>query len=107
MAVLSVIQVTRSGVADTLVAADSEGDSFPNTGREWLEISNGGGAPVTLNIAGVVDGQTVAALRSYSIAAGARRKIGPFPTSLYNDTNDRVALSYSGVSSVTVGVFTL
>jgi hypothetical protein len=42
-----------------------------------------------------------------NIPAGQRRKIGPWPPSIYNDLNGRVQLTYDGVTSVTVGAFRL
>lgn len=105
MATLTPTQITRTGIADTLTAAAAGGDVFTNTSREWLEINNGGGSSITLYAAFVADGTTIVQGKSWTIANGTRQKIGPFPTSPYNDSSNRVSLTYSGVTTVTVGVF--
>ncbi|NJO81675.1 MAG: hypothetical protein HC828_02150 [Blastochloris sp.] len=89
------------------VPAGAGGDSFPNSGKTFVEVVNGSGSSITVNIAAVLDGVTDASFRSVAVPAGARRIIGPFPTSPYNDSNSRVNLTYSATASVTVGAFTL
>jgi len=105
MAVLTVQTVSRSGLQPSLAAAAGGGDSFANTGNEFVYISNGGGGSITLTIVtqSTVDGQAVAD-RTVSVPAGESRFVGPFPTSHYNDANGRVQLTYSGVTSVTVAI---
>ena len=51
MAILSVQQIVKSGLNPTLVAASGGGDSWQNTGNEYLEVVNGGGAPINVTIA--------------------------------------------------------
>lgn len=99
--------ITRSGIVDTLVAANVDGNYFLNTGANWLEVNNGSGGSINVIIAGVTDGITVTALKTIAVAAGARKKIGPFPSTPYSDSSGYVQLTYSAVTTVTVGVFTL
>lgn len=106
MAVLTVSSVDRNGVdlAAGLVAAAGGGDSFPNTGTELLVIQNTSGSiiTVTMVIQSTVDAQTVTS-RTFTVAATTGLKIvGPFPTTIYNDTNSRVNLTYSGVTNLKV-----
>lgn len=105
MAVLSVQQILRTGTGVTFASANSGGDSFPNTGNEVLHVKNGGGSSVTVTINsqaqcsfGFDHDETV------SVPAGGEREIGPFPKSRFNDTSDRVNVTYSAVTSVTVAV---
>src|SRR6478672_3621863 len=108
MAQLTVTPITRAGIAGTLAAAAGGGDSFANNGQVYVEVVNGGGSPITVSIAisASIDGISVPA-RTVSVTNGQRRLIGPFPTGQYNDANGLVQLTYSGVTTVTVGAFQL
>jgi hypothetical protein len=85
---LTVNDITRAGIVDpTPVAADvANGNSVGNDGRIVLRVKNTNGSATTrtltvaLNVS--VDGQAVTA-RSYPVAAGVTRWIGPFDTSNY------------------------
>lgn len=110
MAALTVQQSKRAGNGIDLagVAANVGGDTFPTTGREVLVIKNGGVGSVTLTVAtpSTVDGLPVGDLTA-AIGAGETRMIGPFPPGVYaadGQPGNNVALSYSGVTSVTVAV---
>jgi hypothetical protein len=102
MANLAVQKPGLTGAATTLAAAAGGGDSFSNTGQEKLVVNNGGGAPINVTIDSKApcnygfDHNVVVA-----VAAGARVEIGPFPT---NRFGSQVDVTYSGVTSVTVGV---
>jgi hypothetical protein len=106
MAVLTPITPDRTtGALYAPVAAAGGGDSFPNTGREFLHVLNGGGSSITVTvaIAVTVEGQAVPG-KAFTVGNGAQRIMGPFPTGTFNDSNSRVNITYSGVTSVTVGV---
>lgn len=106
MATLAVQAVLQSGIVPTFTAASSGGDVFPNDGRTYLHIKNGGTGAVTVT----VDSFTPC---SYgfdhdiliSIPAGSERIIGTFPPSRFNNDSSMVSVSYSGVTSVTVAAF--
>lgn len=100
-------QITRAGITDTLAAANVDGNYFINTGANWLEISNGSGGSINVIIGAYVDSTSIVAFKTIAVGAGARKKIGPFPSSPYSDASGYVQLTYSAVTSVTVGVFTL
>lgn len=106
MALLTATPITRSGITPALAAAGAGGDSWANSGKEFIEVNNAGGAPITVSIAiqGTVDGVAVPA-RTVVVTNATRRFIGPFQPGFYNDTNGQIQLTYSGVTSVTVGVF--
>lgn len=107
MAILTAATVSRAGVDVVGAAAGAGGDSFANTGKEFLEVKNGGAASinVTLDIVATLDGQPVTD-PVVAVGAGVTKIIGPFPTGIYNDANGRVNVSYSAVTSVTVKVLT-
>jgi hypothetical protein len=108
MANLSPATPNQAGIAGALAAASAGGDAFVPTGRTWIEFNNGSGAPITVYFALFADGITIAQGRSVSIPAGARRLIHLTNTGPYTDPADgKVKMTYSGVSSLTVGVFAL
>jgi len=112
MAVLTVTTITEAGIADGAVAAAGGGDSFanPEDERTILKVINGGGGAITVTITpanasatGVPGfGDLTKANAGGSVGAGATRYFGPFPGRTFNDTNGRVAVTYSGVTTVTV-----
>ena len=107
MAALTVASISRSGVTITAVAANAGGDTFANTGKEVLFIKNASGSPITVSFAfgvsadAMVDGISPPA-RTCVVAAGAQTLAGPFPPNKYNDVNGNVAVTYSGVTTLTV-----
>lgn len=108
MAVLVAQSIVRAGLTPAFAAAAGGGDEFVNTGNEYVEVINGDATEKTVTVVtpGTVDGLAIAD-RPVVIAAGARAKIGPFPTGTYNNSASKVQLTYSAVTSVTVGVFSL
>jgi hypothetical protein len=103
---LTVQEITLAGLTPAYVAANAEGNYFNNDGRAYLEVVNGGVDPVTVTINSI-------ALCSYGfdhnteviVSNGVTKKIGTFPPGRFNDASGRVNVTYSGVTSVTVGVF--
>lgn len=108
MATLTPQQVVRTGLEATFSAAAGGGDVFPNTGREIVEIVNGGGSDITLTVVtpGTYLGQALAD-DAIVVTAGERRHVGPFPPEMYNNASGQVALAYSGVTTVTVAILTV
>lgn len=108
MATLTVQEISRSAITPSYGAAAGGGDQFPNDGRTYLHIKNGGGSSITLTIATqlTVDGKAVAD-DAITVTNAQERVVGPFPPGIYNDANGMVQLTYSGVTSVTVGAFRL
>jgi hypothetical protein len=106
---LSVTPLTRAGITDSLGAANVDGHTIDNPSeRMWVEVANGSGGSinVTIDIVVSVDGQAVTD-RVVAVGAGARKKIGPFPTNIYNDGNGDILVTFSAVTSVTVGAFSI
>lgn len=112
MATLTVtdLSVDGGGATVSLTAAAGGGDDFPNDNEErtFFVVNNGGGGAITVTFDSV-------ALSSYgadndvaeTVGAGVEKMFGPFHGGRYNDANDRVSVSYSGVTTVTVGAFRL
>lgn len=108
MATLTIQDITRSGLEATYAAAASGGDKFANNGRVMIHIKNGDASDhtVTVDIPKTVDGQAVTDI-SVTVTASEERFIGPFPPSIYNDSDGYVNLTYDAVTSVTIGILRL
>lgn len=104
MAALTLQVLVPGGSASTLVAAAGGGDTCPAGDGIFLEANNGSGAPITITLAtpGTVDGLAIAD-RAVSVPAGERWKI-PVPR-LFAGADGQCAITYSGVTTLTVGVF--
>lgn len=103
---LSVTPLSRSGITDTLTAANVDGHTITNTADNmWIEVDNGSGGSinVTIAITTTVDGLAVSN-RVVAVGAGVRKKIGPFPRAHYGTT---VTVTFSAVTTVTCGAFSL
>jgi hypothetical protein len=109
MATLTAAVVAETGTVESLASAAGGGDEFINTGGQFFIVVNGSGGSINVTFdspnadnfgfTGSTNDLVVA------VANGARTAIGPFRTDRFNDANGKVQVSYSGVSSVTVGVW--
>jgi hypothetical protein len=101
----------QAGVRDdnALVAAAGGGDAFPPGGDIFVRINNGGGSPITPTFVtpGTVRGNAIAD-GGGAVTNAQSRIFGPFPADMYADpTTGLVTVTYTGVTSVTIGVFRL
>ena len=110
MATLTVQEITRAGTTVTLAAAAGGGDKLPPGPTTCLKVTNGGGGAITVTIATpntVADSITQGDL-SVSVGAGVTKDIGPLPEQWFANAADGLAdVTYSGVTSVTVGAWKL
>lgn len=101
---------TYAGLAPTYVAAATGGDTFLNLDkRTFLAVINAGGSPITVTINSIRKcNQGHDHDPAISVAATTGVKwIGPFNPNDFNDGNFLVSVTYSAVTSVTVGAFSL
>lgn len=112
MAALSVQTVVDSGLTPALSAVSSS-DTFQDdgSGRTYVEVANGGGGSINVTVPAQVVNANVPGVGNLTISdivvavgAGARKLIGPFTTA-YRNSSGNVTLNYSGITSVTAGVF--
>lgn len=105
---LTVQALARTGLEPSFAAANADGNSWNNTGREFLHVKNGAtDVVVTVQTPRTVDGQAVTA-RTVTVPATEERMIGPFPPAIFNQggaLGDVVHVDYDDESNVTVGVF--
>jgi hypothetical protein len=104
MATLTPVNVTAvAGTAVTFTAAAAGGDVVASPGpHTWLFVTNGGGAPITVTLA--VPGNAwngVAAPDTAVTVTNATTKAIPVDAR-YTDSNVQCAVTYSGVTTVTV-----
>jgi hypothetical protein len=107
MAALNAQRPSAAGTTITLAAASVGGDSFPNDGSTTFRVKNGGVGSINVTFVspnacsfGVSGGGHHDLV--VAVGAGADLEIGPFSQARYNDTSNRVQVTYSGVTSVTV-----
>ncbi len=100
-------QITRTGLEETTVAAETDGNSWNNTGKEILHIINGAtDCIITVDTPRGVDGQ-VTTSRTVTCTANEERFIGPFPPEDFNQRGslgDIVHVDYDVITNVTVAV---
>jgi len=114
MALLAEQIIVEAGIAPSFAAAAGGGDTFANDGDALLYVKNGGGGSVTVTITAQAVSLTVPgrgamtkANAGGAVAAGADRVFGPFPPASFNNASGQVAVTYSGVTSVTVAALRL
>lgn len=110
MATLTYKQPVITGTDPALVAASGGGDKVAPNDRGYLHVRNASGAPITVTV--VVPGNTQFAQAAPDVAVvvpatTGERLIGPFPAILADPTDGLVAITYSGVTSLTVAAITL
>jgi len=102
--------LSKSGIATTLAAADTDGNMFINTGRTFIIVNNADVAAktVTFQTPLEVDGQGIAD-KVVSVPATTERLIGPFPPDLYNQNSGadigKVYVDWEDFADATIAVF--
>lgn len=101
--------IALTGITPTLTAAEVGGDEFVNSGRDFIHIKNGDASPITVTINSQVDcNQGVDHDVEVVVPASTGEKfIGPFPKDRFNDEANKVQITYSAVTSVTIGIVRL
>lgn len=110
MATLTTQAISRAGIVPTYAAAAGGGDKFTPSRDTYIHAKNGSGGSITVTIVTPKNTSYGAAIAdiAVAIAAGAEKVIGPFPYEHFADTDDGLGdITYSGVTSLTVGVFSL
>jgi hypothetical protein len=110
VATLATQTISVLGIVPAYSAAAGGGDAFTPTERTYLHVKNGGGSPITVTI--VTPGEAAPNISiadvAVSVSNGSEQIIGPFPAGLFQSASTGLAsITYSGVTSVTVGCFRL
>src|SRR5678816_1363955 len=113
MATLATQTVNRAGLSQTLSAAAGGGDACACGSGMFIRAKNASGGNITLTIAipAGASGYPNAAYTSTAVVIPLTTGdvlIGPLPAALYADpTTGLATITYSGVTSLTVGAFNL
>ena len=113
MAVLTVQDISRTGLNPPLAAAAAGGDAFPNAGRAFLRVKNAHATVArTVTVAsqlpvGALPQGAAKTDLAVSVPALQERLIGPLDPAAFNGSNGRVVVTYSTEADVTVGAFAL
>jgi hypothetical protein len=109
MSTLTIQEIARAGITPAYVSATGGGDQFTNNGRVFAQIKNASGGAITVTFATqtTIDGLAVTDLTVSVGATTGDKMVGPFPPDIYNDSSGFVQVTYSGVTSLTIGAFRL
>jgi hypothetical protein len=107
MATLTTLQVLQAGTVPATVSAAAGGDKVVPGDNVWLEVTNGGGAPITVTAtSGTVTNYGTNADLVVTVANGATKRIGPLSAQRFAAVADGlVAITYSAVTTVTVAAW--
>lgn len=104
MALLATQSLTMNGAAATYSAV-SASDTFANTGEEVLHIKNGSASETTVTITSAQQcNQGFSHDLTVTIAAGADKFIGPFPTNRFNNSSGLCTFACSPTTTITAAV---
>lgn len=111
--------LTRQDLADAGLLASyascaGGGDAVDNDGKTFLHVKNGSVGSITVTVTAQVPtkltdgfGTLTRSNIAVAIGAGAEKFLGPFPVRAFNDANGRLAITYSGVTSLTIAAVRL
>jgi hypothetical protein len=102
MATITPLKITEESVSGVTAACDTDGDEFVNTGIEFIRINNGhASATYTVTIVAQTTiyqfprhGKLTKSNTVKTLTAGTSALIGPFKTTVWNDANQKVQLTY-------------
>lgn len=112
MAALTTQPIVNAGTTEALVAATAGGDTMVPGTRTFLKVNNASASAITVTITCQVPCSYGSGTPTHdlvvTVAAGAIRDIGFVDPVRFGRSSDGAAvISYSAVTSVTVGVFSL
>lgn len=107
MATLTTQQIVQTGLNPTLAAASAGGDKVQPGDNVWIRVDNGGGGSINVTVDSVVPSNYGTDVNLVvAVPAGESRLIGPLPAGRFQSPTDGLAaITYSGVTTVTVGAF--
>jgi hypothetical protein len=119
MAEITAQSISESGLAaPEYSTCNSGGDTVVNGGVNrgpvFLHIKNGSGGELTVTITAQVTsidleayGTVTKSNASVVVPSSGASFIGPFPSAIYNNSDDAIAITYSGVTSLTIAALYL
>lgn len=110
MPTLLIQELVLTGLEATYAAADAGGDEFVVSPGTFVHVKNGSGGDITVTVDSKKDCDQASDHNSVTVVtAGEERFIGPFEDSdRWGDPNSkRAAITYSGVTSLTIAAIKL
>lgn len=115
MALLTKQKIVEAGLTPAFGAATVSGDTIDNSdGKTILHYKNASAGAITVTVASQLAAQEDPKLGTVTkgnivkvIAAGAEAIIGPFKKQAFNNGNNQISVTYSGVTSLTVAALTI
>jgi hypothetical protein len=107
MAALATQSIRRSGLTPSYAAAAGGGDTATPGMNTFLHIKTAGtGTTVTITPVAIPGQDLVITPLAVTLGATAERMIGPIRPDLFaNTSTGQAAITYSSVTTVTVGIF--
>jgi hypothetical protein len=109
MAALTTQKIVETGLDAAFVSANIGGDTAEPGDRVFIVVKNESGGSITVTLAAYPNATSYGAVipdNEVTVPSTKERWIGPLRGSAYtNPSTGRVDISYSAVSSVTVGAF--
>lgn len=110
MATLTRQKVVIGGLTPSYAACAAGGDVVTNDdGKTFLHVKNSSGGSLTVTVTAQstsvntgTHGTLTVSNVAIAIPAGQERMIGPFPKQAYNNSSKQLAITYSGVTSLTI-----
>jgi hypothetical protein len=111
MATLTRTDIDRDGLEleALLASAASGGDEFQNDGKRTFAVVknvNAADRTITFVTQKTVDGEAIDD-KTVVVSQDEIMLVGPFPADVYNDENDRVQMTYSSETDVSVAAVRL
>jgi hypothetical protein len=108
MSTLTNQSIVAAGLEATYAACAGGGDDFVNSGKDFIHIKNGHTSPQTVTInSQAACNQGFDHDIAVEVTNGEERLIGPFPKDRFNNASDKVLLTYSGVTALTIAILRL
>jgi len=109
MAALSTQTVNRTGITLSFSSCAGGGDTFTPGPQTMLYVKNGGGTAQTVTVAANSSVYNDIALPNLavSVSGSSEKTFGPFPPAVYAGSSGTAAITYSGVSSLTIAVINM
>jgi hypothetical protein len=115
MAALTLQTIVEAGVTPSYASAAGGGDTAKNdNGDVFLHVKNGSGGALTVTVTAQKTsaitpgmGSTTKSNVAVSVGAGSEEMIGPFAPLAFNNASGNLAITYSGVTSLTIAAIKL
>ena len=95
-------KITETGVSESLTDCNTGGDNFYNSGTEFIKIVNDHASnhykitftPDTTSVKTTMHGTMTKSATVIQVDNGEEAIVGPFKPNIWNDTNNKVGVTY-------------